>query len=57
MIDDIVLFCFDDEGKADGGGCLLVVVVWERRAGRRWALFFVEEIRLLPIPTFQDHLS
>ena len=38
------------KGKADGGGCLLVVVVWERRAGGRWALFF-EEIRLLPIPT------
>lgn len=57
MIDDIV-FCFAlmMKGKADGGGCLLVVVVWERRAGGRWALFF-EEIRLLPIPTLQDHLS
>ncbi|MEY3318003.1 MAG: hypothetical protein RL540_375 [Actinomycetota bacterium] len=44
------------KGKADGGGCLLVVVVWERRAGGRWALF-IEEICLLPIPTLQDDLS
>ena len=56
MIDDIV-FCFAlmMKGKTDGGGRLLVVVVWERRAGGRWALF-IEEIHMLPISTLQDDL-
>jgi hypothetical protein len=38
-------FCFAlmMKGKADGGGRLLVVVVWERRAGGRCGLFSLKK--------------